>query len=171
METPKQESSEPEQASGRIGGELRRLKSDGAATAAELREFVGQMRGRSSQEVLGMVAESGLARSVLLATFGFAVLLIVFSAIPYYFGDRDAEASGPVAAEGADGAEDATQGGSPSAAQTATQPAADTAGPSSDTEPNGDEVIDALGIGETKTVDPDKNPLEDSLDNLLDNID
>jgi len=33
-----------------------------------------------------------------------------------------------------------------------------------------DRAIDAMGIGETRNADPNKNPMEDKLDKLLDGI-
>ena len=41
---------------------------------------------------------------------------------------------------------------------------------SSEPEVDPDRALDALGIGETRTAQPDENPLEDKLDNLLDGI-
>ena len=34
----------------------------------------------------------------------------------------------------------------------------------------GNEAVDKMGIGETKTFDADENPLEKKLDNLLDGV-
>ena len=170
MESPKQHPPESKQPSGKIAGDFRRLKSDGAATVAELREFLGQMRGRNPKEVLGTVAESGLTRSILVATLGFAVLLAALTVVPYYLSDRDGPASGPAGKQSAAGAQDPAQGGQPEAAG---GPALEPAGadkPSGAAKPGGEKVIDALGIGETKTAEPDKNPLENRLDHLLDKI-
>ena len=49
------------------GGGLKRLVADGSESVAELREFMGSLRGKSVQEVLGAVANSSLIRSTLLA--------------------------------------------------------------------------------------------------------
>ena len=45
-------------------GQLRRLKSDSAAAAEELRQFVAGVRGKSPREVLGAVTESKLTRGI-----------------------------------------------------------------------------------------------------------
>ena len=164
METPRQHPPESKQPSGKIAADLRRLKSDGAATVAELREFLTQMRGRNPKEVLGTVAESGLARSILAATLGFAMLLAVLTVVPYYLGERDGPASGPAGKRSAAGAQDPAPSGQPRAAGGPAQKPADAA------RPGGEKAIDALGIGETKTAEPDKNPLENRLDHLLDKI-
>ena len=64
-----------------IAKDLRRLKTDGSASAEELRQFISQLRGRSPQEVMGVVAQSDLFRSILLAAAGCAVLLVALTVI------------------------------------------------------------------------------------------
>jgi len=148
-----------------------RLKSDGAATAAELREFLGQMRGRSPQEMIGLVAESGLTRSMFLATFLFVLLLAALTGIPYALRHYGVDGSAPIAKEKTAEEKDSTQVGQP---ETAEEPA-ETAAPTpdvdtTDTEIDPERAIDAMGIGETRVADPKENPLEDKLDKLLDGI-
>ena len=162
--------SESRPKAGGIARDLGRLKSDGAATVAELREFLGRMRGRSPQEMLGLVAESGLTRSMLLATFLFVLLLAALTVIPYALKDRSADASAPVAEEKAV-TEDAAQAVGPETAEEPGEPAA--AAPVADTEDrrtDPERAVDAMGIGETRVADPKENPLEHKLDKLLDGI-
>jgi hypothetical protein len=64
-------------------GEFARMRSGSAATMDELREFMGQMRGKSAQQIMGLVAESGLAQGILISTLGTVVLLVVFTVLPY----------------------------------------------------------------------------------------
>lgn len=156
---------------GGIARDLSRLKSDGTATAAEIREFIGQMRGRSPQEMIGLVAASGLTRSMLLATFLFALLLAMLTVGPYVLWGRKADGSAPVAEEKNVEQENASESDQPAATDGPTEPAAPT--PVVDTDDTGldpERAIDAMGIGETRAADPEKNPLEDKLDNLLDGI-
>lgn len=157
---------------GGVARDFKRLKSDGAATVAELRQFLGQMQGRSPQEVLGLVAKSGLTLSILLATFLFAVLLVALTVIPYALRDREAEAAGPAARQGAAAEQGATA--EPEGSQPAPAPAGTAAAsPGGETGTEGadpDRALDALGIGETRVAEPDENPLENKLDNLLDGI-
>jgi hypothetical protein len=152
---------------GGVVRDLKRLKSDGAATVAELREFIGQMRGKSPQEMLGLVANSGLAWSIVLATLLFVALLVAGTVIPYALKDRTNDAAKPatgptmVAEDGAPQPDDAQP------AETApAETSVDTAGGEMDAE----KAIKALGIDETRTADPEKNPLEDKLDKLLDGV-
>ena len=79
MEKARDHLSENQPRAGGIARDLDRLKSDAGATAAEIREFLGQMRGRSPQEMIGLVAESGLTRSMFLATFLFVLSLAVLA--------------------------------------------------------------------------------------------
>lgn len=166
MGSAKEHLSETGPRTGGVARDLKRLKSDGAATVAELRQFLGQMHGRSPQEVLGLVAKSGLTLSILLATFLFAVLLVALTVIPYALRDREAEAAGPAAGQGTVAEEGAAA--EPDGSQPA--PAASPGGESGTAQPDPDRAVDALGIGETRVAEPDENPLENKLDNLLDGI-
>ena len=152
--------------------EFRRLKGDTAASAAELREFVGRLRGKSPAEVLGQVSESHLVSSIGLAALVCGVVLIVGTLIPYALQDGETvkvpegseRGSGPTAAASAEpGGESSTP------AQQQTRKTANTATDNT-AEENASQAAAALGIDETKTADPQKNPLEDNLDNLLDSL-
>lgn len=119
--------------------------------------------------MLGLIAKSGLTRSIVLATFLFALLLVALTVGPYVWYGGPAASS-----ESAAGEKDASAEEAAAAPEAADEPAAAEA-----TETAGDngggvevpaEAVEALGIGETRTADPDNNPLEDDLDNLLDGI-
>jgi hypothetical protein len=155
---------------GSVVRDLKRLKSDGSASVAELRQFLQQMKGKSPQAMLGLVAKSGLARSTALATFLFAVVLVTLTVVPYALRDRTAKPSETAASE-KPAAESA--GRKPAAEIPGPEPAAAAAATADDagkTPPVSDRALEALGIGETKTADPKKNPLEDKLNNLLDGV-
>jgi len=156
---------------GGIARDLGRLKSDGGATVAELREFLGEMRGRSPQEMLGLVAESGLTRSMFLATFLFVLLLAALTVGPYVLSSLSADASAPVAEEKVVEEEDNPQAVGPETTEEPARPAA--AAPvvdADDTKTDPERAVDAMGIGETRVANPNENPLEDKLDKLLDGI-
>jgi len=168
---------EPQPAPFGVARDLQRLTADGTATAAELREFLGQMRGRRPQEVLGLVAGSGLVKSMLVATLGCVVLLAGLTVIPYFLYHRgpkpavkaaDAKAAAAAPAEAAAAktpASTADADASPVPAAAAETPAATTAPPE-----HVQRAIKAMGMDETKVADPKKNPLEHSLDKLLDKV-
>jgi hypothetical protein len=152
-----------------VGGELKQLKSNGAASAGELREFIGSLKGKSPQEVLGAVAQSGLTRGIVQATIGFVVVLITFSVVPYGYNKIWPSTDDSTAAKTTD--DDQSTEAELGADETASskQPVA-----AADDVPAGaGKLTDALGIGETKTSDPNANPLESksNLENLLDGVD
>lgn len=66
--------------------ELERLHQNGAATAREIREFVGQLRSKRPQEMLGVVAHSGLAQSIGVSAVGFLLLIALLTVGPYAWG-------------------------------------------------------------------------------------
>ena len=148
------------------GGGMRRVLADGSETVAELREFMGEMRGKNPQEVLGAVANSGLVRSTLISAVGFLVVLVGLSVAMHYWNEskNDTASAKPAAAPDKKNATNS----SPKLAAEPNKQAAATTQAADSTQKSGDQTLDNLGIGETKQTDPKKNPLEDSLDNLLD---
>lgn len=143
-----------------VSGQTRRLKADAAATAEELRQFIARMHGKSPQEVLGTVAQSGLTRGIVTSAIGAFVILVVFTVGPFLVNNLSAHTA-PAA--------------TPKPQQAAVQ-----AGPdrTQATEPEAvpedadlQKATDAMGIGETKTADPGKNPMDKRLDSLLDGVD
>ena len=142
--------------------DVRRIRAGSAMTAAELREFIRQFKGKSPQEVLGTLAQSGLTQAVALATLGCATLVAVFTILPYAWGkmpgetrpERKATAASPAAASAS------PEQPAASVPQTATEASSPAAGASQD-------LLDKLGEGDAKTSDPRSNPLEDSADDLL----
>ena len=147
-----------------IGRDLARLKTDGRATVAELREFVHNLRGRPPGEVLGLVTESGLIRATITATIGTVILLAIFTAGPYAWSKAfptpvksAATASG--AAEVSPGDKRSTQ-----------EPDDSQRSPQDEEADRGNAVLNKLGESETRTSDPRKNPLEELGDDLLKDI-
>jgi len=151
--------------------DIERLRSDSAATVAEIREFLDQMHGKSPQEVIGMVAKSGLTRSIVLATFLFVVLLVALTIGPYLWERVGSGATGPATGQTDTAKEPAAKPDESKPDEQPTEAVATTPkGKSVSDELNPDRAIDAMGIGETRTADPNKNPREDELDKLLDGI-
>ena len=93
MKTTPKRLSESAVPQGRLARDVRRLKKDGSASLAELKEFVGRMHGKSPQEMLGTVAKSRLAICILISTVGCAVLLVTSSVSSYYFLSDDGESN------------------------------------------------------------------------------
>lgn len=153
-----------------VARDLRHLKTHSAASVAELREFLAQTRGRRPQEVLGLVAGSQLMRSVAVATVGAVLVLIVGTVVPWWLNGLSPEAmsgtkpSEPPKAAAATATPEATRSEQPPAESPA--PAVDATPSQADAE----KAIKVMGLDDTKAADPKKNPLENSLDNLLDKI-
>lgn len=168
MSDARKQVTETDPGTGGIVRDLRRLKSDGSASVAELREFLKDVKGKSPQEMLGLVAKSGLTRSITLATFLFAVLLAALTLIPYGMQAREAKSPETPSAQEPAAETTAAQAvdEAPKPDTAATTPAEETNGVPSDPE----HALEVLGIGETRAADPDKNPLEDKLNNLLDGV-
>jgi hypothetical protein len=129
------------------------------------------MHGKSPQEVIGMVAKSGLTRSIVLATFLFAVLLVALTIGPYLWAKFGSGATGPVTDQSDTVKAPAAKLDEPKPDEQPAEAVATTAKEKSvGDEVDPDRAIDAMGIGETRTADPNKNPMEDKLDKLLDGI-
>ncbi|MAG93664.1 MAG: hypothetical protein CMJ48_07935 [Planctomycetaceae bacterium] len=166
MEPTDDQASEDQVSAAGVSGELKRLKSDTAASVDELREFVGKLRGRSPQEMLGLVAESRLVSGIVVSTIGIAAVLLVFTAIPYWLHLNEPTA---LEAAGAPAPVDSSEEGLP-----VQNVQADPVSPAGGSSAQGNDVTkaaSAMGIDEAKTASPDSNPLEKKLDNLLDGVD
>lgn len=163
------------------------LKEHGAATVDELKDFLHGMRGKSAQEVLGVIAQSGLVRAVSQATVVTVVLVGAFTVGPYFLygrnGAKPAASPGPNSSQGAGDqtaktpAAAAPAAAVPGDAAGAAAPASAGVGQAADTaaSPAGapgdlERAAKVLGVGETKGSDPKSNPREKDLDSLLDKI-
>ena len=144
-----------------VGGKLQNLQQNGAATVSELREFLASMRGKNPKEALGIIAQSRLVRSMAVSTVACIVLLVVLTLVPYAMQDESKLS-----------VKDMLKG-KPKAAAPA-QPADTAAATATPTDDSSKTTIDPkaaatkMGIDELKNAPPDKNPLEDKLDDLLD---
>ncbi len=149
--------------------DLHKLKANASASLGELREFLAQTRGRSPQEVLGMVAGSALVRCVGWAVVGTVILLIVGTLGPYLiWGPPKARAAKPRPAVAAPAVATAQPAAPAQAAAPAAAPAAGAADQPSPEDAK--KAMKVMGLGETKTADPKTNPMDKKLDNLLDKL-
>ena len=156
-----------------IGRDVQQVREGSTASAAELREFLQQMKGKAPQEVLGMIAQSSLVQSTVIATLGCVVVLFAGSAIPWAWAKASPAPAAPAVAK-----EDPAKPAAPAAA-IASQPS--TGAPPGETGPteptatsskpkkSDDDLLERLGVGETKDADANVNPL-DRGDDLLKDI-
>ena len=165
MESSKQHFEQQQPAVAGAFSNLKHLRKNTSASAAELREFLGQLKGRSPQQVMGVVAHSSLVQGVTTATIASGVLLLVFTIVPY------ALSGGPAAAEPKKTTPVAAAVAETTAATAVVEPAA-TAGKSSQKskEPDLKRAADAMGIGDSALADAKTLPLDSKLDQLLDGI-
>jgi hypothetical protein len=130
--------------------DLRELRGNSRATVQELQTFLRELKGKSPQEMLGVVAASHLARSLVLSTGIVVGAILLFTAIPYFFGEKETQA--PVEAS----APPVTESPPPPPAPPETPQAVPQTDP-----------LAPLGVGEQKVAPPDKNPLENQGDDFL----
>ncbi len=167
-ETKKTASSIPSIPGLGITNDLRNLKQHGGATVAELREFLTKLKGRSPQEVIGIVSASMLVQSMVMATVITIAILAVFTITPYMiWGPQVAKpkpktpaAAPATAAQPATGTPPVVASASNSGDKSGTTPSAEDAA----------KATKAMGMDETKTADPKGNPLEKEFDKLLDDV-
>lgn len=167
-ETRKQLEQPPATSTG-LAADMKRMKSDASSTAEEVRDFIANLKGRSPQEVLGAVSESGLVQATIQATFGCMVVLVICTVAPWALNSDEAAA---VAAEAE------TAAAPPEVSEdTTAEPSTETASPDSSAGGDGSEETDtaraaaAMKIDETVITDPKSNPLDGNLDKLLDGLD
>jgi hypothetical protein len=142
-----------------VTGDFRNLRTHGGATLEELKEFLGNLRGKSPQEVIGIVSSSMLIQSTLIATGVTIVLMIVFTVGPYLvWGPPEGKpAQTPVVATPVAPA--------PAPAVAAKAETKSDGTPSSE---DAAKAVKAMGMDEAKAADPKTNPLEKDFDKLLD---
>ncbi len=129
--------------------DFRELKANSSATVQELQEFLRQLRGKSPQEMLGVVATSQLFRATILSVVLVTGAILVLTAFPYFFGEEPATAPEPVVA-----------------APAAPNPAPPVIAPKVAT-PEAPDPLAPLGVNGQLPAAPNKNPLEDKGENFL----
>jgi hypothetical protein len=158
MKRKSDRSEPPRRAPAGTKADLRELRGNSSATVGELRDFLRELKGRSPQEMLGLVATSGLFRATLISTVVVAGAILVFTAIPYLLAGREAEA--PVADESAAAGRETAV---PEKAEAADEPAP---GPIAPLDEDAD-PLSPLGVGGERSAPPDRNPLENQTDDFL----
>lgn len=160
-----------------IAGDFHTLKAGSAATADELREFVRQLKGKSPQEMLGIVAQSGLFIGTVQATILTVLVVGIFTIGPFYWYQlhpADAVAHQPATAPSQDKSPAEPAKSPATASATATSPAAAPSNTSTNNPPSTvaskndkGKLLEKLNMDESKKADPNANPLENKADDLL----
>ncbi|MDG1671020.1 MAG: hypothetical protein P8M08_14390 [Akkermansiaceae bacterium] len=132
--------------------DLRELKSNTNATVQELQQFLRELKGKSPQEMLGVVASSQLFRSTIISVILVTIALFALTAIPYFLqGDEPAPTEVTAVAMPAP----------PAPAPTPVTPAPKPADPSTP------DSLKPLKVNETITAPSNSNPLEDKGGDFL----
>ncbi len=148
-----------------IPGDIRRLTAHSAATVGELREFLTKMKGKSPQEIIGAIAQSGLFNALVWSTLVVIVILALGTVGPYSWAKSQAAAPASPAAKPTTVAPAANTAASAPAATNTAANAENTAGQPKTIDPG---VAKQLGIDEVKQGTPNSNPFDNNLDDLLD---
>ena len=149
-------------------GDFKKLGRNSQAVVGELREFLANLKGKSPKEMMGAVAESSLAQSLLISTVMMTILVFALSAIPYYLKDEQVSAE---AADKGTATEDnpAEQSNAPSVAGESSSGEEGSVQETAPSKTPEQKTADILGVGEV--ADPDSNPLDSGGDDLLDGLD
>ena len=130
--------------------DLRQMSTNSKASVAELKSFLRELKGKSPQEMLGVVAASQLVRSIMLSTILVIAAIGLFTAIPFFLREPQSPGTAQSAAPTA-----------PPATEKASMPATPPA-PAKPAEP-----LSELGVGEERQAPPNINPLESKSDDFL----
>ncbi|QTN31790.1 hypothetical protein HZ994_05430 [Akkermansiaceae bacterium] len=130
--------------------DLRELRSNSQATVQEIQAFLRDLKGKSPQEMLGVVASNSLVRALFISAGVVAAVLLLFTAIPYFTADEKPDKP---ASENIPGNEQPEPGALP-----------ETPVPEAPPEPD---PLSKLGVGEELAAPPGTNPLEDKGDDFL----
>lgn len=146
-----------------VSGDLHNLRTHGAASVEELKEFLSKLRGKSPQEVIGIVSSSLLLQSLAIATAATFAAMVIFTVGPFLLWGppkvKPAQAPAAVAST------------TPAGPATAAAPTVTKAESKSDGTPSVEDAAKAakaMGMDEAKKADPKSNPLEKDFDKLLD---
>ena len=169
MDKTKHSPEQPETSGSGIARDVRQVRAHSQATAAELREFLAETRGRSPQEVLGMVAGSSLVRSIALAAVGTVLVLAVGTIVPWLTSGETSDGK-PSANAAAAVPEETTPADEPGSTMKARDPSTAGAANPKPSPADAKKAVDVMGLGDTKAADPKSNPLEKNVDKLLDGL-
>ena len=131
--------------------DLRELSDNSRAPVGEIQAFLRELKGKSPQEMLGVVAASNLFRSLVLSTGLVVGGILLFTAIPYFMGSDEKPA--PVS-------KPPTPVEAPLETPKRVEPAAKPA----------PDPLSKLGVGEELAAPPNTNPLENKGDDFLEDL-
>lgn len=149
MKDPSETSTEARTSMASTKADFRELKANSSETVQELQEFLRELRGKSPQEMLGVVSTSQLFRATILSIVLVTGAIFVLTAIPYFLGEEPA----PLPA-------------APAPVATAPAPAPPATAPQL-TNPEAPTSLAPLGVNEKLPAPANTNPLEDKGEDFL----
>ena len=135
--------------------DLRQMSTNSKASVAELKTFLAELKGKSPQEMLGVVAASQLARSIILSTVLVIAAIGLFTAVPFILKKDPKPEAAPAEQQGSVGV-------SPTSS-----PPPETPTPTEPQSPAKADPLSELGVGEERQAPPNENPLENNNDDFL----
>ena len=130
--------------------DIRELKANSSATVQELQLFLRELKGKSSPEMLGIVASSQLIRAIILSVILVIVAIFALTAIPYFLGNNETpNPEQPIVTNPAPPAPEPKEANPPPKQIKPAEPLA------------------PLGVNEKKTAPANVNPLEDDGGSFL----
>ncbi|MGC6467104.1 MAG: hypothetical protein ACON38_00265 [Akkermansiaceae bacterium] len=144
--------------------DFRELKANSSATVREIQEFLSQLKGKSPQEMLGVVASSQLFRATILSLILVTGGIFALTAVPYFLQEESSAEAESAATEPAKASESAPAKAPEPAPAPGPIPAKPTPGT---TPPDTPPEISPLGVNEKLPAPPNKNPLEDKKEDFL----
>ena len=148
-----------------LARDVDRLKRHGGMSLSELRDFIKQLHGRKPSEVLGIVSSSALIRALAESTAYLSIGILVLTIVPFMMADDKEKPAAAADSSASSGSEVPP----PAASAVTTTAAGSTAPDGTVSAEDASKAVEVMGLGETKTADPNKNPL-DNIDNLLDDV-
>lgn len=155
MKIQPEESPPPPPAMASTKSDLRELNTNSKATVAELKSFLRELKGRTPQEMLGVVAASQLIRALATSTLLVGAGILIFTAVPFFLGGG--EEATAVTPESKVVTPDAATPPPPKASPATPPPIEAIPG----------DPLSKLGVGEEKTAPANVNPLENQSDDFL----
>ena len=157
MKSPPNDPSAKRTALASTKADLRELKGNSRATVAELQSFLAELKGKSPQEMLGVVAASHLIRSLIISTGLVFAAIVIFTVIPFFFGEKPTNMESGFA----------TRPTPPAPKTTPSDPAPVIPTPPEPTPVPEPDPLSKLGVGEELNAPPTENPLENKGDDFL----
>ena len=152
--------------------QLKTTRPRNGQPGADIAGLTEQLRGNSADEVLGSMNQASLTQGIVMASIVTAVLMAVLTIGPFLLGSGPKKKKGEKPTAAAAQNKEQTPAASQDAANgnaAADESATAATGAAGDPKVSA-KVLKKLGVDDVKKSDPKKNPLENSVEDLLKDI-